>query len=63
MEEDKTIIEHNKDFLNNNNNDKTNNNDDNYIIWEYNIKNKDNIQILNSYEKVVRNNSHHKEKR
>ncbi len=45
--------ENNKEFLINNNKVKNN---DNYIICEYNIKNKGNIQILNSYEEVVRNN-------
>jgi surface protein len=62
VEEDKNKIENNKDFLNNNNKDKKKNNDDNYIICEYNIKNKDNIQILNSYEEVVRNNIYYKGK-
>ena len=62
VEEDKNKIENNKDFLNNNNKNKKKNNDDNYIICEYNIKNKDNIQILNSYEEVVRNNNYYKGK-
>ena len=62
VEEDKNKIENNKDFLNNNNKDKKKNNDDNYIICEYNIKNKNNIQILNSYEEVVRNNNYYKGK-
>ena len=34
----------------------------NEIICEYNIKNKDNIRILNSYEEVVRNNNDFKGK-
>ena len=56
IEEDiyKIKSENNKEFLINNN--KVKNNHDNYIICEYNIKNKGNIQILNSYEEVVRNN-------
>ena len=34
----------------------------NEIICEYNIKNKGNIRILNSYEEVVRNNNYFKGK-
>ena len=45
----------NKEFLNNNN--KVKNNYGNYIICEYNNKNKDNIRILNSYEEIKRNNN------
>ena len=50
-----------KNILNDINKDEyENKKNTNEIICEYNIKYKDNIQILNSYEEVVRNYSYYK---